>query len=714
MALQREKGYSGKRESPDKADVLKKAYLPEETVFALDIGTRTVIGLVGVKEGKRFKVIASEIMEHKSRAMYVGQVHDLAGVAEVVSQIKERLEKKVGFRLKSVSIAAAGRVLKACKIRVERETDPDTEISRDMISSLEIEGIQLAQARVDQEVQVSRGPRFFCVGYSVVTYYLDSYVITSLEGHRGKTIGAEILATFLPYVVVESLQEVVRKAGLEVSGLTLEPIAAINVAIPRELRLLNLALVDIGAGTSDIALTRDGTVIGYAMVPTAGDEITERLARHYLLDFNTAEKLKISVATGQKELKFTDILGKTHTVESREVLEVLRPAAEYLAQVIGEKVLELNQKTPNAVFLVGGGSQVPGLAGVLAEFFRLPPERVLVRGKDILRDVKMDMRKFSGPELITLLGIALSTLEKMGQNFITVTVNDSKVQMLNTRRLTVSDALAVLGFNPGFLIGRKGKNISFRINGELKTVRGEYGKAAVITVNNRIANVETPLSDGDEVKITPAVNGRDAKAQIIDFVKGLKSLEAIKDGRAVLLEPGAERNGQPASIHEEIQDGDVIKVSEIIRVGDAAALMGIDPGKYRALVNGEEKGFESPLSESDRVEFVSIPEHESLPDSAGEEGETELLPEEDEPGEAAQSPDSSGEAQPRLKSLILNGKEIYLNFDEKKYIFVDMFNYISIDLNRPKSKMVLKLNGRDASYIDEVRPGDRVEIYWED
>lgn len=63
-----------------------------------------------------------------------------------------------------------------------------------------------------------------------------------------------------------------------------------NAAIPAELRLLNLALVDIGAGTTDIAVCRDGSITGYTMATIAGDEITEALMRAFLIDFQTAER----------------------------------------------------------------------------------------------------------------------------------------------------------------------------------------------------------------------------------------------------------------------------------------------------------------------------------------------------------------------------------------------------------------------------------------
>ena len=86
-----------------------------------------------------------------------------------------------------------------------------------------------------------------------------------------------MLATFLPEEVVDSLYAAVEQAGLYVTNLTLEPIAAMTVAIPEQYRLLNIGLIDFGAGTFDICIIIDGCVIAYGMIPAAGDELTEAL-----------------------------------------------------------------------------------------------------------------------------------------------------------------------------------------------------------------------------------------------------------------------------------------------------------------------------------------------------------------------------------------------------------------------------------------------------
>lgn len=100
-----------------------------------------------------------------------------------------------------------------------------------------------------------------------IRYQLNGYDINNLEGHKASKISVELIATFLPEEVVDGLYEAVEYAGLNVASLTLEPIAAMNIAIPEQYRLLNIGLVDVGAGTSDICLTKDGCIIAYGMIP---------------------------------------------------------------------------------------------------------------------------------------------------------------------------------------------------------------------------------------------------------------------------------------------------------------------------------------------------------------------------------------------------------------------------------------------------------------
>ena len=189
----------------------------------------------------------------------------------------------------------------------------------------------------------------------MMLYFLNDYEINNLEGHKGTKIAADVLATFLPEEVVSSLYSSVENAGLVVNNLTLEPIAAINVAIPENYRLLNIALVDVGAGTSDICITKDGSIIGYGMIPSAGDEMTECLIKKFLIDFNTAEKLKL-VSPKKKSVTYKDIMGISHKTTPDEIFSALESAKKNIAKKVAEKIIELNGgSSVSAVFIVGGG-----------------------------------------------------------------------------------------------------------------------------------------------------------------------------------------------------------------------------------------------------------------------------------------------------------------------------------------------------------------------
>ncbi|HAE91587.1 MAG TPA: cell division protein FtsA, partial [Tissierella sp.] len=195
----------------------------DELIFSLDIGTRTIIGMVGeYTEDERFKVLAFTIKEHKKRNMYDGQIHDIEGVANLVNEIVVELEEKIGEKLKVVSIAAAGRALKTHKIRIEKSIDNEKEISKFDIEALELEAIQKAQEEIN-EIEINKSLKYYSIGYSVSDYYLDEDRIEKLEGHKGQRIGVDILATFLPQIVIESLYSVISRTGLEVGSITLEP-----------------------------------------------------------------------------------------------------------------------------------------------------------------------------------------------------------------------------------------------------------------------------------------------------------------------------------------------------------------------------------------------------------------------------------------------------------------------------------------------------------
>ncbi len=703
-----------KKAKTEKKDI-KVNYDAEDLIFALDIGTRSVVGIVGYYEKDCYKVVAAEVVEHQSRAMLDGQIHDIAKVAEVITEVKNKLEKTLGIALTKVAIAAAGRVLKTSQVKLEYEVDPDSEINEEIVGGMEVDAIQNAQVKLDTELEEEKTV-FYCVGYSVVNYFLNGYVISSLVGHKGKKIGVEVLATFLPRVVVDSLYTVMDKVGLKVHSLTLEPIAAISVTIPKDLRLLNLVLVDIGAGTSDIAVTQSGSVVAYGMVPIAGDEITEKIAHEYLVDFNTAEKIKIDISSGVETLKFKDILGKNIEVSNKHALDMLDATIDFLAGSISEKILEFNKKAPNAVFLIGGGSQIPGLTSKIANCLGIHEDRVAVRGRDVIHNIKTKLKKLSGPEAITPLGIAMMAYVQQGQDFLSVTLNGEKVRLLNSKKLSVADALILVGFNPDMLIARTGKSLKFTLNGKQMYVKGDYGIAAEIYVNDSIASLDTQLKIGDNINVIPAKNGKNASKCIADYIKNPDSVMINLNGDVITLSPSATINGKTCGIIDDIKENDIVSIYETITLKDLVQEFVLDIEDKELLVNGKYKSLDYILQNNDDIRYNEVYteiENNSL------KQQNYATDERFTANEQMSNAKSAVEIKIADKSnydkeffVTVNGERIVLK-EYKSYIFVDIFSYINFDLSTPKGNIVLKLNGKAANFTDKIQRGDDIEIFWE-
>jgi len=490
----------------------------ENMIFGLDIGTRTIIGVVGYKQAKEFVIVATEVVEHESRAMIDGQIHDILAVARGAKKVKELLENQLGFPLKEVAIAAAGRVLKTVRVSVEKHFEEVQAIDGFTIKALELQGIKEAQVQIKND-HLEEENGYFFVGHSVVHYYLNDYLIANLEEQKGKKIRADILATFLPKLVVESLYTVMDKIGLKVIYTTLEPIAAINTVIPSNLRMLNIALIDIGAGTSDIAITKEGSVMAYGMIPLAGDEITEKIVHTYLVDFKTAENIKQQLGN-KNTVEFLDIIGMSHKILTQDVLAVIDEVIDELGTKIASKIIELNgNKSPNAVFCVGGGSQTPHITEVLADKLMVALERVAIRSREHAVGVIDHTKKIKGPESITPLGICLTTMLKEEDDFVEIKINNKQVKLLHTRQLTVADGAIAIGLDHTQILSVRGKTLMFKLNGERRRIKGGVGTQPRIICNKKEVNLDANISQGDELVIYPAQNGEDAQVFLEDLVE---------------------------------------------------------------------------------------------------------------------------------------------------------------------------------------------------
>ncbi len=517
---------------------------PDDTIFVLDIGTRSIIGLVGNVEADKFKVTAIESAEHAKRAMIDGQIEDIGAVARLASLVKERIEAKLGMTLTRVCVAAAGRALKTERTTHEIDIPEGKAIDDDLINQLESGAIE----KIEEALSETSGDAyryFHLVGYSAVQYYLDDYPISSLIDHHGSKMKADVLATFLPSEVVDSLYAAMEQAGLEVASLTLEPIAAINAAIPQNLRLLNLAFADIGAGTSDIAVCKDGNIIGYTMTTIAGDEITEALMREYLIDFDTAEQIKIDLES-KKEIYFTDIMGFEQTVASEVIQECIADSISHLCDEIARCITDVNGGAPSAVFLAGGGSKLKGVLEGVKAALNMDDKRIAIAGNNFKVTSFSKEYDLNTPELATPLGIAVSTGLNLINDSYHLTLNGKRARLFRNGELNILNVLTMNGYQYRDLFGRSGSSMIITVNGKRSVLYGEPATNAVLTLNGMPATASDVVQAGDTLEFIPAKAGQPAEATVADVVTELE------DNFIITI------NGELAALDTQLKSGDVI------------------------------------------------------------------------------------------------------------------------------------------------------------
>lgn len=555
-------------------------------VYGLDIGTRSIVGTVGYRQKDRFVVVAQEIKEHESRAMLDGQIHDIGAVSDTIREVTDRLEEKIKEPLKQVCIAAAGRVLKTVTVHAELDLEGEKTITGEDIHILDSYGIEKAYEIFQKENDSDM--KFYCVGYSVVHYYMNGYPMSNLENHKAKEISADLIATFLPDDVVDGLYKAVELAGLEVANLTLEPIAAIELAIPEMYRMLNIALIDVGAGTSDISITKDGSIVAYGMLPVAGDCLTEDIARHCLVDFGTAEQIKRGIET-RETVEYKDIMGLPQKISKEEVLSVIADDLENMAAQAADKIKELNGNKPvSAVFVVGGGGKIATYTDRVAKHLGIAPERCAVRGEEVMMKIDFAERDSVKDSLmVTPIGICLNYYEQ-SNNFIFVTFNEKRVKLYDNSRLAIVDAAILAEFSNEDLFPKRGGSLEFELNGKPVTIRGNRGESATVLLNGKEADIHTAIRSNDVIRVIPSTTGEKAVMEVSRLPEYEGSLTVHLDGKDISMPKLASVNGQLQSAYYQIQDGDRVELLNYYTVRQILELMDIDAANIgQIMVNHE-------------------------------------------------------------------------------------------------------------------------------
>lgn len=527
--------------------------------------------------------------------------------------------------------------------------------------------------------------------------------------------------------------------------------------------MLNMALVDVGAGTSDISITKEGTITAYGMIPVAGDSLTDILVQHCLVEFEVAEQIKRKCRT-QETIEYEDIMGLPQTIKASEVLELLDPEIERMTQLVSDTIKELNGDKPvSAVFVVGGGGMVPGYTEKLAEKLGIVKERVAIRGQEVMQTITFELENArKDAMMVTPIGICLSYYVQ-SNNFIFVEFNGERVKLYDNGKLSVTDAAMQMQFPNDQLFPRKGEALLFTVNGKTRMVRGEQGEAAVIRVNGDEADMYTQVHNGDRIVVTPSTEGEPAVLELGKLSELGDALQVYVNGKQISLPKTAEVNGHRENEFYRIGQNDDIRIRNSYTVKEIAEFLdvplGADIKVNDTAVQPDTRVYEhftvswdmkNPLPEGS---YADLPDADTEEDAYREEpvyGEGPVMQKaEAVAGEAAmtqgtetaaengtasvttqgtsgkqdekyESVEQTAQSQsvspqgPHPLTVIVNHSPITMQ-GKASYVFVDVFDYIDFDLGSSASagrSIVTNLNGRPAQFMEPLKEGDVIEIYW--
>jgi cell division protein FtsA len=379
---------------------------------ALDIGTEFAKALVFEVDEERHGTVRGVGRKRQGLShMQSGTVADIGAVVDNCAVALQEAEEMAGFRPTQVVIGIAGELVKGFTTSHSQERKrPDAPITEAELQRL-IDGVQREALReAERSITWETGlPQVDVrlVHAAVTGAAIDGYALTNPVGFQGRHVQISIFNAFAPLVHLGALQSVAAQLDLELLEIVAEPYAVARVLGTEQVRQAGALFIDVGGGTTDVALVRQGGIEGTRMFALGGRAFTKSIADRLDLPFPRAESLKVDYARGLSVDHKDDV--------ARIVADDIGVWSAGVELVVEE--LSGGDLLPGRIYLCGGGSRLPEVQGTLSDErfwkhlpFARPPE-VIVMSPDQVETLGDATKLLVDQQDVTPLGLAYQAIE---------------------------------------------------------------------------------------------------------------------------------------------------------------------------------------------------------------------------------------------------------------------------------------------------------------
>ncbi|MEK6629228.1 MAG: cell division protein FtsA [Acidobacteriota bacterium] len=373
----------------------------ERHLVGLDIGTSTVAAIVGeLVDGNQIEIIGLGVAE--SHGIRRGAVVNLDAAVDSIRKAIDEAELTAGAEIDNVFLGLSGTHIKGFNSRgVVAVAGKNREITRDDVRRA-IEAARAVSLPVGREI-LHVLPQDFVVD--------DEDGICAPVGMTGSRLEVNVHIVTGLATTMQNLVACVNRAGVNVKESVLEQLAAADAVLTSDEKELGVALVDIGGGTTDVAIYERGFLWHTSVTPIGGDHFTNDMAIGLRMPIPEAEKLKrkcgcvLSTMVGDDEMMdVASVGGRPSRVMARRILsEVLQPRAEEMFHLVWDEINRTGyEKALNSgIVLTGGTVNLEGMPEIAEQIFDLPVRRGIPTGAGSLAD------HVSNPSFAAAVGLLL-------------------------------------------------------------------------------------------------------------------------------------------------------------------------------------------------------------------------------------------------------------------------------------------------------------------